>query len=152
MHRRRASGLRGTVREVVNSGGTKLLDDEENMSKAAGMTMTPRERFLFDLQGWLVVPNVLTPDRVAEINAALDTNLHRRQQDSSTAEESTTLVGQHRRRSFRGVLEWPKPWCEPFRELIVVEVLIPSDELLGRGWISITTLKSSNALPVLTAR
>lgn len=105
------------------------------MSNTAGMTMTPRERFLFDLQGWLVVPNVLTPDRVAEINAALDTNLHRRQEDSSTAEESTTLVGQHRRRSFRGVLEWPKPWCEPFRDLIVVEALIPYlDEILGRGW------------------
>lgn len=34
--------------------------------------MTPEEKFTFDLEGYLVVKNVLTPDEVAEINAIAD--------------------------------------------------------------------------------
>jgi hypothetical protein len=34
--------------------------------------MTPEEKFLVDLQGYLVIKNVLTPDEVAELNAIAD--------------------------------------------------------------------------------
>ncbi|HZO90643.1 MAG TPA: phytanoyl-CoA dioxygenase family protein [Chthonomonadaceae bacterium] len=34
--------------------------------------MTPEEKFLFDLEGYLVVKNVLTPEEVAEMNAIAD--------------------------------------------------------------------------------
>jgi hypothetical protein len=34
--------------------------------------MTPEEKFLFDLQGYLVIKNVLTPEEVAELNALAD--------------------------------------------------------------------------------
>ena len=99
------------------------------------VSVTPRELYLFDLQGWLVVPGVLSLEELDKIKAALDANVGRRLEDEPTTEESTTLVGRHRRRSFRGVLEWPKPWCDPFRDLIVVDRLIPYlDEFLGRGW------------------
>lgn len=98
-------------------------------------SMTPREKYLFDLQGWLVIREVLTDDEVRTLNEALDANVERRREDDPTTEDSTTLVGEHRRRSFRGVLEWPTPWCQPFRDLIVVPRLIPYlDEILGRGW------------------
>ena len=33
--------------------------------------MTPEEKFLFDLQGYLVIKNVLTPEEVAELAAFL---------------------------------------------------------------------------------
>lgn len=78
---------------------------------------------------------MLTEAEVGALHAALDANLERRRDDGPTTEESTTLVAEHRRRSFRGVLEWPKPWCEPFRDLIVHPRLVPYlDEVLGRGW------------------
>ena len=31
--------------------------------------MTPEEKFLVDLHGYLVIKNVLTPEEVAELNA-----------------------------------------------------------------------------------
>jgi hypothetical protein len=34
--------------------------------------MTPEEKFMFDLQGYLVIKNVLTPAQVAELNAIAD--------------------------------------------------------------------------------
>jgi hypothetical protein len=34
--------------------------------------LTPEEKFLFDLQGYLVIKNVLTPAQVAELNALAD--------------------------------------------------------------------------------
>lgn len=39
--------------------------------------MTPEEKFLFDLQGYLVIKNVLTADEVAELNALADENFPR---------------------------------------------------------------------------
>lgn len=37
--------------------------------------MTPEEKFLFDLHGFLVIKNVLTPEEVAELNALADEKL-----------------------------------------------------------------------------
>jgi hypothetical protein len=34
--------------------------------------MTPEEKFLFDLQGYLIIKGVLTPDEVARLNAIAD--------------------------------------------------------------------------------
>ena len=39
--------------------------------------MTPEEKFLFDLHGYLVIKNVLTPAEVAELNAVADERLPR---------------------------------------------------------------------------
>jgi hypothetical protein len=39
--------------------------------------MTPEEKFLFDLQGYLVVKNALTPAEVAELNALFEEHLLR---------------------------------------------------------------------------
>ena len=35
--------------------------------------MTEEEKFMFDLEGYLVIKGVLTPDEVAELNAISDT-------------------------------------------------------------------------------
>jgi len=34
--------------------------------------MTPEEKFMFDLEGYIVIKNVLTPAEVAELNALAD--------------------------------------------------------------------------------
>ena len=39
--------------------------------------MTDQERYLFDLQGYLVVPDALSADAVASLNAALDERIAR---------------------------------------------------------------------------
>ena len=82
--------------------------------------MNEREKFLFDLQGFLVVKDVLTPEEVDALNAAVDANLDKQvEDDNSVVGESKTLAGTHKRGMFTGMLSWPKPWCQPFRDIIV---------------------------------
>lgn len=97
--------------------------------------LTDRETYLFDLQGWLVVPGLLDRQEVDALNRALDANADRRRDDDEDlVQESTALAGAPRR-GYRGMLEWPRPWCEPFRRLIAHPRLVPYlDGTLGRGW------------------
>lgn len=62
--------------------------------------MTPREAYLFDLQGYLVVPNALSRGEVAALNAVLDAKI------AAVAEWGP------RRRSFNRLLEWGQPYLE----------------------------------------
>ena len=41
-------------------------------------TMTRRERYLFDLQGYIVLRGMLSPEEVGRINDAFDANLGQR--------------------------------------------------------------------------
>lgn len=41
------------------------------------LEMTAREKFLFDVQGFLVVPGFLTPGEVKVLNEAVDANAER---------------------------------------------------------------------------
>ena len=98
--------------------------------------MNDREKFLFDLQGFLVVPEFLTHSEVDELNAAVDANMEKcGKDDNHNLGNSKTLVGTHRRGMFTGMLTWPKPWCQPFREIIVHKKAIPYlNAIHGRGW------------------
>lgn len=90
--------------------------------------MTERQRYLFDLQGFLVIPGVLTSGELSELNEFLD------------AYDLWTNAGHGR---FRGV--WTNDpnyvivghlheWDEPFRRLLADERILPYlVELLGRG-------------------
>ena len=81
--------------------------------------MNDREKFRYDLEGYLVVPGFLTEAEVDALNAAFDANRHRMKEDgNSSTGNSRTLVGTHRRGLFHGMLAWEKPWCDPFRELL----------------------------------
>jgi len=97
--------------------------------------MTDREKYLYDIQGFLVVPNFLTGDEVNQLNAAFDANGDRMGEDgNSNTGGSRTLAG-HKRGYFDGMLEWDHPWCEPFRQLLVHPKIIPYlNTLHGRGW------------------
>ena len=98
--------------------------------------MNDREKFLFDLQGFLVVPEFLTHAEVDQLNAAVNANMDKCGKDDNHAlGNSKTLVGTHRRGMFTGMLTWPKPWCQPFREIIVHKKAIPYlNAIHGRGW------------------
>ena len=41
-------------------------------------TMSDREKYLFDLQGFLVIAGFLTPGEVAALNTAIDANTDKR--------------------------------------------------------------------------
>lgn len=98
--------------------------------------MTDREKFLFDLQGFLHVPNFLTDEEVAALNAALDANMDKLGEDgNSVTADSTTLPGAHRRGMFGGMLTWPEPHCRPWREMLAHKKAIPYlNTVHGRGW------------------
>lgn len=98
--------------------------------------MDEREKYLFDVQGFLVVRNFLTAAEVDRLNAAFDANWDKRGEDqNSSVGNSTTLPGKFKRGFFTGMLTWEHPWCDPFRELLAHPKAIPYlDTILGRGW------------------
>ena len=98
--------------------------------------MTEREKFWFDLQGFLVVPNFLSKDELESLNQSVDAceDLKGKDGNSNTA-GSEALAGTHKRGMFSGMVSWPKPHCIPFRELIVHPKAIPYlNTMHGRGW------------------
>lgn len=83
--------------------------------------MNSHEKYFFDINGYLVVPRILSLDRVAVLNEAIDNNLDRvrvRSEDSLLSRNSPALVGTHGRSDISGILNWPQPWCQPFRDLL----------------------------------
>ena len=95
----------------------------------AATSMDDDQRFLLDLQGYLVIPSLLSRDQVAAANAAVDHHfasappIRRGSADPSAggllSEESPGLVGEQGRAEFYGFLGWPAPHCDIFRELMV---------------------------------
>ena len=81
------------------------------------MTMTDHQRYLFDLQGYVVIPDALSPDHVRELNALMDARI---------AADCDADMRTHR---WVGMLDWG----EPCRRLIDVDTVLPSIEALVGG-------------------
>ena len=84
--------------------------------------MTEYEKYLFDLNGYLVIEDLLSKELVASLNGAID---HHIDPDAPVAETglnsgSQQLSGTHARQTFGGSLDWPAPWSDPFRELMAL--------------------------------
>ncbi len=97
-----------------------------------------RERFLFDLNGYLVVRNVFSPHEVAAANAAIDAHadtLNARTDALRNTEAGTPLAAEGPRLDAGGFLAWPKPHCDPFRSVLAHPRLVPYyNALLGEGY------------------
>ena len=98
--------------------------------------MNEDEKYLFDLNGYLLLKEVLTEKEVARLNEGID---HHGEQmepiDQSLAGGSEALEGTSRRKDLGGMLGWERPWCEPFRELLVHPKVKPYlDAILGAGY------------------
>lgn len=98
--------------------------------------MNDDDKYFFDLNGYLVLRQVLTPDQVATCNEAIDRHadqlapLERRLEG-----DSTTLTSDIRQLWLSGLMGWERPWCEPFRDLLVHSRIRPYlTELLGNGY------------------
>ena len=69
--------------------------------------MTEREKYLFDINGYLVVPGFLTSEEVTRLNAAFDANRDKMGEDgNSNVGNSSTLAGNQKRGFFGGMLAW----------------------------------------------
>ena len=100
--------------------------------------MNDDEKYTFDLNGYLVVEGALTPEEVAACNGAIDRNPDRmriRTEEQSLARGSLALQGKQGRGDLGGMLTWPTPWCQPFRDLLAHPGIVPYlTELLGGGF------------------
>ena len=96
-----------------------------------------REKFLFDLQGFLHVENFLTPEEVAALNAAVDANVDEEAEGFFPEGNSYGggMDGLYGKGGANDMLTWPRPWCQPFRDLLAHPKLIPYlNTIFGRGW------------------
>ena len=85
--------------------------------------MDARERYFWDLTGYLVVKGVLSTEEVARANDIVDRYWDRVEVGGSTARDSVAFAGTGRP-MLPGILEFPKPDCEPFREMLAHPVLV----------------------------
>ena len=108
--------------------------------------MDAYERYHFDVNGYIVVEDILTPGEVAALNEAIDQNpdhVHIRAGEallSGAAKQhggkaAPLLKGTHGRGDIMDVLNWPKPWCQPFRDLLThPRTMRYMLELIGDGF------------------
>ncbi len=97
--------------------------------------MEDRQKYFFDLNGYLVIEDVLTPEELATCNEAIDQNQENHVQREVRSDNwSDTLKGKGRR-DLRGMLTWPAPWNQPYLDLLVHPRIVPClIELLGDGF------------------
>jgi hypothetical protein len=104
------------------------------------LELSPREQYLFETAGFVVVPDAIPPRLLAELNAALDANQHRvqlrgpeasldgRQNEYHSISDpvnphhagtapSAGLAGSHGRGDFGNPLHWELPHRTPFQAL-----------------------------------
>ena len=98
------------------------------------MSISPRERFRWDLEGYLLVPDVLSQDELDRLNAGIDRHVETARDDGKVV-YSDSLDGTRPRQILAGMLQWEHPWCDPFRDLLVDARMVPYlNEILGPGW------------------
>jgi len=102
--------------------------------------MTEDERYLFDLNGFLIVRGVLSPDEVADANAAIDRHagemIERSDDDLRNARPGTRFFGEGPGRMDLGrCLEWGEVDSRVFRSILAHPRLVPIFHgILGKGY------------------
>jgi hypothetical protein len=103
--------------------------------------MSDMERYLFDLNGFVVVRNVFTPDEIAAANAAIDArsdSIVERKGDlrlGGTSGDPLAGDGVTGRADLGGMLEWPAPDRDLFRDVLTHPKLVPYyHALVGEGY------------------
>jgi hypothetical protein len=85
--------------------------------------MNPKERYFWDLNGYLIVKSVLSKTEIDQANEIVDRYSDRVKVGGSTAKDSTAYAGTGRP-MLPGILEFPKPDCLPFRNMLAHPALV----------------------------
>jgi ectoine hydroxylase-related dioxygenase (phytanoyl-CoA dioxygenase family) len=145
MHRLRAASARAAAASVGHSGhlSADALRNRHDVPPAEP-GLTTAQRFMFDLNGFIVLRGAFPAEMVARANAAIDVNedgLHERTGQLRTSglygRESTALAGDGvtGRFDMGGMLGWQRPHCDPFRELLCHPPIASAlNELVGVGY------------------
>ena len=102
--------------------------------------MDAKERYFWDLTGYLIVRNVLTPEEIQETNEALDyvirSGFVRQGEDNAPARDSTFLRGTGARWAHgANLLNLEKPYCDPVRKLLThPQVVSRLNVMCGKGF------------------
>ncbi len=116
--------------------------------------MTEKERYFWDLTGFLIIEGVLTPGEIAAANEAIDR--HREQMQTAErnlgARDSVALKGSGRP-TMHGLLQMEHPYCEPYRKMLVhpavvsrLNVMCGSGFRLDHGPLLIAGVKGTEGL------
>lgn len=108
-----------------------------------GLQMDDEQRYLFDLQGYLVIEGAVSDAQIARANAVIDSHFSTNPPTQrgtpngagSLSQGSPALAGEHGQVEFKGMLGWPQPEASVFRELLVhPQTLGVMMELLDDGF------------------
>jgi len=135
------------TRAGVGHSGHLSADSMKNQHDAPDVTETglsQKHRYLFDLNGFLVIRNAFSPEEVAKANAAIDANadkLKERKGKLRTSalygRESHALAGDGEtgRIDGGGLLGWDAPHADVFRSVLAHPSLVPAlTDLMGAGY------------------
>ena len=136
--------VRGLSTRLIQNQQQKpiMTDAMDGMPKEEEILkeMTEAQRYLFDLNGYLVVRGVLSPEEVAKANAAIDKRADQMVQRSEgalrNAKEGTKMYGQGPgRKDLGGVLEWGPEDSRVFQSILAHPKLVPLFHgILGKGY------------------
>jgi ectoine hydroxylase-related dioxygenase (phytanoyl-CoA dioxygenase family) len=118
-------------------------DPAANMqgSKTYPLEMTEAEKYLFDLNGYIIIRNVLTPEEIKEVHNIIDkrqAGMIERSEDNPSlrnAVKGTKFYGSGTgRKDLGGVLEWG-PESKVFKSILAHPRLVPLFHgILGKGY------------------
>ena len=97
-------------------------------------TMSDREKYLFDLQGFLVVRGLLSTDEVKRLNEAVDANRDKHGEHTARA-VGPELEGTHLRGHINGMLTWGPPLVSALSRSVSPSQAYPLSQYLTRSWL-----------------
>lgn len=97
--------------------------------------MNDRQAYLFDLNGYILIDDVLTAEEILDLNRSIDANLHAVVDDQGDPIQFTRFKGAKKRGYFDSMLTWEDPFCKPFRRLLSHPDIVPFlSQILGAGF------------------
>lgn len=123
---------------IPRSTGTLSIPEIRGRTKMS--SISEKDKYLFDLNGYIVIREVLTPPEIETCNRAIDTKQdlarERREDELRNTKKDTPLAGDglSGRKDLGGILEWGED-SQVFRNMLAHPRLIPYfHEFLGKGY------------------